>query len=104
VTLGEFEHAAEMLSRQTTVQGLLAAKACSISRVVGDLLIGIEEHVRKPRPPLELAHEYLISDFPLTQEVVEASAPRYLSLLDEQPEPTEAALLGQLGFDSVLMV
>jgi hypothetical protein len=104
-----------MLSRQTTVLGLLAAtcreladlldaEACSISRVVGDLLIGIEEHVRKPRPPLELAHEYLISDFPLTQEVVEASAPRYLSLLDEQPEPTEAALLGQLGFDSVLMV
>jgi GAF domain len=115
VTLGEFEQAADTLSRQTSVNGLLAAtcrelvdlldaRASAISRVVGDLLIGLEGHARKGQSPLELAHEYLISDFPLTQEVVEASEPRYMSLLDEQPEPTEAALLEQLGFDSLLMV
>jgi GAF domain-containing protein len=115
VTLGEFEQAVERLSRQTSVQALLSetcrelvellgAEACLISRVVGDLLIGLEEHVRAPRPRLGLSHEYLISDFPLTQEVVERGKPRDVSLLDEQPEPTEAVLLEQLGFDSLLMV
>jgi GAF domain-containing protein len=115
VTLGGFEQAVETLSRQSSVQGLLSAAcrelvklldadACLISRVVGDLLIGLEQHAKTPEPRLGLSHEYLISDFPLTQEVVERGEPRDVSLLDEQPEPTEAELLEQLGFDSLLMV
>jgi GAF domain-containing protein len=115
VTLGGFEQAVDALSRQTSVQGLLSAtcrelvelleaEACLVSRVVGDLLIGLGEHARTPQTRLGLSHEYLISDFPLTQEVVERGQPRDVSLLDEQPEPTEAALLEQLGFDSLLMV
>jgi hypothetical protein len=110
VTLGEFEQAVERLSRQATVQGLLSttcrelvelldAEACSISRVVGDLLVGLERHARTPERPPELSHEYLISDFPLTQEVVERREPRLASLLDEDPEANEAALLQKLGFD-----
>jgi GAF domain-containing protein len=115
VALGEIEQAVDRLSRQTSVQGLLSAtcrelvellgaEACLVSRVVGDLLIGLEEYARTPRPRLGLSHEYLISDFPLTQEVVERGEPRDVSLLDEQPEPTEAELLEQLGLDSLLMV
>jgi GAF domain len=115
VTLGEFEHAAEALSRQTTVQGLLAATcrelvnlldagACAVSRVVGDLLVGLDEYARTPQRPLEFGHEYLISDFPLTREVVERREPRLVSLQDEEPEENEAALLERLGFDSLLMV
>jgi len=115
VTLGEFEQAAGTLARQTTVQGLLAATcrelvdlldagACAISRVVGDLLIGLEEYTRTPQGPLEVGHEYLISDYPLTQEVVERGQPRGVSLMDEEPEANEAALLERLRFDSLLMV
>jgi GAF domain-containing protein len=115
VTLGEFERSAETLSRQTSVQGLLAAtcrelvdlldaQACAISRVVGDLLVGLEEYARTPRRPLEFGHEYLISDYPLTRDVVEEGEPRQVSLEDEEPEENEAALLERLGFDSLLMV
>jgi GAF domain-containing protein len=115
VGLGEIEQAVETLSRQRSVKGvlsatcrelveLLGADACLISRVVGDLLIGLEEYARTPRPTLGLSHEYLISDFPLTQEVVERGESQDVSLLDEQPEPTEAELLEQLGYDSLLMV
>jgi GAF domain-containing protein len=115
VTLGEFERAAEMLSRQTTVRALLAetcrelvelldASACAISRVVGDLLVGLEEHARTAKRPLASGHEYLISDYPLTREVVEDGGPRLVSLMDKAPEPNEAALLARLGFDSLLML
>jgi GAF domain-containing protein len=115
VTLGEFEQAVETLSRQKSVQGLLSttcrelvelldAEACSISRVVGDLLVGLEEHARAPRRPLEVSHEYLISDFPVTQQVVEQREARLVSLLDEEPEANEAALLEKLGFESLLML
>lgn len=115
MTLGEFEQAADLLSRQTSVQGLLRTtcrelvdlldgSACAISRVVGDLLVGLEEYARTPQRPLEIGHEYLISDYPLTQEVVVEGEPRRVSLLDAKPEANEAALLQRLGFDSLLMV
>jgi hypothetical protein len=115
VTLGEFEHAADTLSRQTTVQALLAetcrglvelldAEACAISRVVGDLLVGLEEYAPSNKRPLATGHEYLISDFPLTREVVEHRRPRLVSLLDDEPEPSEAAVLEKLGYDSLLML
>jgi GAF domain-containing protein len=110
----QLERALETLSQQTTVRGvlhgtcrelveLLDGSACSISRVVGDLLIGLEEYTLTNQP-LEIGHEYLISDFPLTQEVVERGRPRLVSLLDEEPERSEAALLERFGFQSLLMV
>jgi hypothetical protein len=46
----------------------------------------------------------LISDYPLTQEVVVEREPRRVSLLEAEPEANEAALLQRLGFDSLLMV
>jgi GAF domain-containing protein len=108
------ENAIAALRRQHTVRGLLEtacrevtlsldASACAISRVVGDLLIGLAEFTQSARP-LSIGHEYLISDYPLTQEVIAGGEPRAVSLLDDEPEPSEAELLEQLGFESLLMV
>ena len=102
------------LDQERTVRGLLEtacrelveslnASACAISRVVGDLLVALAEFSQGPRP-LELGHEYLISDYPLTLEVVQRGEPRAVSLLEDSPEPTEAALLEKIGFESLLMV
>ena len=74
------------LGGETTVRGVLAttcrelvelldATACAVSRVIGDLLVGLDEYTLAARP-LEHGHEFLISDYPLTQEVVESGEPR----------------------------
>ena len=109
-----FEQSAAKVRAETTVRGLLAttceelvalldATACAISRVVGDLLVGLDEHTLSGRP-LQYGHEYLIPDYPLTQEVVESGEPRQVSRLDPDADPTEADLLAKLGFESLLMV
>src|ERR1043166_1204217 len=102
------------LEQERTVRGLLEtacrelvemleAEACAISRVVGDLLVALAEFSRG-QDPLELGHEYLISDYPLTLEVVQQGKARAVSLLEDSPEPNEAELLERLGFESLLMV
>ena len=109
-----FERAAARLGSETTVRGLLAttceelvalldATACAISRVIGELLVGLDEHTLSGRP-LEYGHEYLIPDYPLTREVVESGEPRQVSRLDPDADRTEAELLEKLGFESLLMV
>jgi len=102
------------MEAETTIRGLLDtacreavelfdATACAISRVIGDLLVGLAEHTTSGRP-LAHGHEYLISDFPLTREVVESGEPRWVSRLDSDAEENESALLRKLGFESLLMV
>jgi GAF domain-containing protein len=102
------------LEQERTVRGLLEtacrelvemleAEACAISRVVGDLLIGLAEFSHGNNP-LALGHEYLISDFPLTFDVVQRGEARFVSRLEERPDPNEAELLEKLGFQSLLMV
>lgn len=109
-----FERAAAALAEQQTIRGLLGsacreavdlldATACAISRVIGDLLVGLDEHTRSGRP-LAHGHEYLISDFPLTRHVVERGEPSWVSRLDPGADEQEAALLEKLGFESLLMV
>ena len=109
-----FDQSAEKLGAETTVRGILAttceqlvelldATACAVSRVVGDLLVGLDEHTLSRRP-LEHGHEYLIPDYPLTQEVVQSGEPREVSRLDPDADPKEAELLEKLGFESLLMV
>jgi hypothetical protein len=111
----ERERAAfERLEAETTVRGLLGtacrelvqvldATAAAVSRVIGDLLVGLDEHTISGRP-LAHGHEYLISDFPLTREVVESGHPRWVSVGEEGAEETEVELLRKLGFESLLMV
>jgi hypothetical protein len=77
--------------------------ACAISRRVGDVLIQIAEHARDGRT-LVLGHGYLITDFPVTQRVLERDEPALCSLLDDNCEPTEAELLRELGLESLLML
>lgn len=109
-----FERSSAALEAETTIRGLLGtacreavtlldASACAISRVIGDLLVGLDEHTVAARP-LAHGHEYLISDFPLTREVVESGEARWVSRLDSEADEHEAALLRQLGFESLLMV
>jgi hypothetical protein len=71
--------------------------------VIGDLLVGLDEHTTSGRP-LAHGHEFLISDFPLTREVVESGKPRWVSRLDPDADSDEAELLARLGFESLLMV
>jgi transcriptional regulator with GAF, ATPase, and Fis domain len=108
------ERVAATLADETTVRGLLAATcrevvelldatACAVSRVIGDLLVGLDEYTLSGRP-LAHGHEYLISDYPLTQEVIERGEPRYVLRLDEDADAKETELLERLGFDSLLMV
>ena len=110
----QVERAAAALEQEQTVSGLLTtvcrelveafdAGACVVSRVVGDLLVLLAEFSREERPA-GLGHEYLISDYPLTAETIAVGEPRAVSLLDESPEPMEAALLRSFGFESLLMV
>lgn len=109
-----FEQSVAVLEAETTIRGLLGtacrelvelldATACAVSRVIGDLLVGLDEHTKSGRP-LAHGHEYLISDFPLTREVVETGEPRWVSRLDEDADENEAALLAKLGFEALLMV
>lgn len=110
----DFDRAAETLASERTIRGLLGsgcreavvlldATACAISRVIGDLLIGLDEHTTSGRP-LAHGHEFLISDFPLTREVVEGGKPRWVSRLDPDADTDETELLARLGFESLLMV
>jgi hypothetical protein len=109
------ERVLEALGTQTTIRGVLEtachglvetldATACEISRVVGDLLVGLVELSPEDHRRLDLGHEYLISEYPLTQEVIERGEARTVSLREEAPEPNEAELLQRLGFESLLMV
>jgi GAF domain-containing protein len=81
----------------------LDGSGCVVSRVVGDLLVELVDYTPTGRS-LQLGHGYLVSDFPLTREVLELREPRVVSLHDEDPEPNEARLLLELGFDSLLML
>lgn len=81
---------------------LLDASGCSMSRMIGDLLVELSDHLRSgERRSLEL---FLVSDYPLTQEVIEGGEPRVVLRSDPDADPAEAALLERLGFDSLLML
>ena len=112
--MDSYEQATVALAEEETIRGLLGsacreavslfdATACAISRVLGDLLVGLDEHTLSGRP-LAHGHEYLISDFPLTREVVDSGEPRWISRLDPDADEHEATLLSKLGFESLLMV
>ena len=94
MTTDSFERSTAAMEAETTIRGLL---------VIGDLLVGLDEHTTSGRP-LAHGHEYLISDFPLTREVVEGGEPRWVHRLDPNADEQEATLLSKLGFESLLMV
>jgi GAF domain-containing protein len=81
----------------------LEAHACNLSRLVGQLLVDLCEHSFDGRK-IQLGRGYLLPDFPLTQEVIERREPRIASLFDADVDESEAELLRDLRFDSLLMV
>lgn len=110
------EHVERSLSRisaETSVSSLLNtaceeivsvldAAGCSISRTIGDLLVELAQCMPAEDPlPQAL---YLVSDYPLTQEVIEQGEPRVVSRADPAADPAETELLERLGFDSLLML
>ena len=81
---------------------LFDARFASVSRVIGDLLVELSGYRRSGEPhPLEL---FLVTDYPLTQEVISAGEPRIVRRSDPIADPAEVALLERLGFDSLLML
>ena len=81
---------------------LFDARFASVSRVIGDLLVELSGFRRSGEPhPLEL---FLVSDYPLTQEVISAGEARIVRRSDPVADPAEVALLERLGFDSLLML
>jgi GAF domain-containing protein len=106
--------ARERLRAEKTVPGLLGATArayvelldapaCTISRVIGDLLVDLMQHQRSGTPD-RLGHGYLISDYPLTRAVIEERRPQTVSRDDPEPDENELKLLKELGYDALLMV
>jgi len=103
----------ETLEREATLPGVLKtacvlltseleAHACNLSRLVGQLLVDLCEHSTDGRR-IQLGRGYLLPDYPLTQEVVETREPRIVSLLDAGVDESEASLLRDLKFDSLVM-
>src|SRR2546423_4994076 len=82
---------------------VLDAPACTISRVIGDLLVDLVQHQRAGRPD-RLGHGYLISDFPITRAVIETREPEIVYTGDPNADQAETSLLAELGFDSLLML
>ena len=81
---------------------VLDAAGCSVSRTIGDLLVELAQCMRVAEPlPLAL---YLVSDYPLTREVIEQGEARVVSRADPNADPAETELLERLGFDSLLML
>lgn len=77
--------------------------ACAISRVVGDLLVDIVGYSRDG-DRLFLGYGYLISEYPLTREVLERREPRSVSVDEQNGDEREASILRQLGYDALLML
>jgi GAF domain-containing protein len=80
----------------------LVADACALSRVIGEVLILVAERV-PDGGTLQQGQGYLVSDYPLTEEVLLTKEPRALTLDDPVVDEAEARLLRELGFGALLM-
>lgn len=80
----------------------LDADACVLSRVLGDVLV-IVAQATLDGVELDLGQGFLVSDYPLTQRVLERGEPATLTLADDGADEDEARLLRELGFAALLM-
>ena len=81
----------------------LDADACTVSRVIGDVLILVTEQAPEGKTLL-MGQGYLVPDYPQTQVVLSSGRPRALTLADEDVDPAEASVLHEVGFASLLML
>jgi GAF domain-containing protein len=113
VAAADLQSALRRIEAETTVSRVLHlacaelvelfdARFASVSRVIGDLLVELSGYRRSGEEhPLEL---FLVTDYPLTQEVIDSEEPRIVRRADPGADPAEATLLERLGFDSLLML
>ena len=80
----------------------LDADACSISRVLGDVLIMVAECVHDGST-LQLGQGYLVPDFPTTAAVLATGEPCALTVDDPGVDPAEAMILRDLGYGALVM-
>ena len=81
----------------------LDADACAVSRVIGDVLILVAEHVESGAT-LQQGQGYLVPDFPQTAEVLRSREPLALTLDDIEVDAAEAAVLRHHGFGALVML
>ena len=95
---------ADALSRTATdLVAELCADACAISRVVGDLLIMVAEHV-PAGGTLQLGQGYLVTEYPETRRVLDERLPATVLLGDTAADAAEAELMRGLGYEALLML
>jgi GAF domain-containing protein len=99
---GETSVASLLTATARVLVRALGADACTISRAIGDLLVGLVDY--SPTGPVQAGHGYLISDYPATREVLEQLRPEVVSVANPAADPQEVALLRQLGFEALLML
>jgi diguanylate cyclase (GGDEF)-like protein len=112
--LGELTEAAAAIWAETSVQGVLERLGKSVSFVVGatatltsklegDLLVdGAQHALRDVR--IKEGETYVVSDFPVTQEVLETQCVRSVSFLDDDLDSGEAFVLRELQMNAVMML
>ena len=92
-----------LLSLSQTLVAELDADAAVVSRVLGDVLIQLAEHVLDGSTMM-LGQGYLASDFPLTVAVLAHRTPVRLWTREPAADPHEKRLLGQLGYEGLIML
>ena len=81
----------------------LGARGCTLSRLIGDLLVEVAEDAAWPGRR-GLSRGFLVSDYPSTEAVLLNRDPLALSLADDAVDPAEAAVLEEVGCESLLML
>lgn len=87
----------------STLCEALDADACSISRVLGDVLLCVTEHGPLGRTRAE-GRGYLLSECPQTKRTLETGRPCAACLTDPETDPAEERLLRELGYAAVLLL
>jgi diguanylate cyclase (GGDEF)-like protein len=82
---------------------MLSATAAQVSRLDGQLLFDVASYALRD-VDLGGSAAYLVSDFPLTQDVLERREPRAMSFVDDRIDRAEAFVLRELNMNSLLML
>ena len=82
---------------------VVGATATNISKVEGPRLIDMTKHALRD---IDLGEDvaYLISDYPVTQEVLDTEIVRSVSFLDDEIDSGEAFVLRELQMNAVMLV
>ena len=114
VTATETSSIAEALAAESDLESLLvvlcreltsglSATAAQVSLLDGGLLFDVAAYALRD-VDLGGSAAYLVSDFPLTRDVLERREPRAMSFVDDRIDRAEAFVLRELNMNSLLML